>query len=276
MKMKGLICLLLFSAGFCACRKEEIAAYSKEDAGIYFQRTASYVYGGTSVTYANDLKFSFAGQSAKLTKAVYGAEVRTMGNVAGYDRPFLVEIDREQTTGIEGVHYEARLDTFKIAAGENGAKVQLTFFRTPDLLDSTVTVVLHLLENEHFKNTIGDYKNSNQWNVAGDSLDGTRFTFKYNEQYTEPYYWWAAEDFLGPWTPQKYIVVNDVMGWTVSDWNNAGFSGAKISYGRMSFAAKAVQNYLQEQADLGMPVKDKDGSYMQLADGYGVDYSRYE
>ena len=108
-------------------------------------------------------------------------------------------------------------------------------------------------------------------------MDGTRYTFKFNEQYSEPTYWsWFGEGFLGPWTPQKYIVVNSVMGWTVNDWSQAGQAGAKVSYGRLGFAAKAVRNYLQEQADNDTPVKDKDGSYMQLADGYTVDYSRYE
>ena len=199
------------------------------------------------------------------------------GNVTDYDRPFKVEIDKEMSTGIQGVHFDTNLDTLKIKAGKSNAYVRITFYRTPDLLDSTLTVVLHLIENEHFNARIDEYKKTNQWNSSSENLDGTRYTFKFNEQYSEPTYWsWFGEGFLGPWTPQKYIVVNSVMGWTVNDWSQAGQAGAKVSYGRLGFAAKAVRNYLQEQADNDTPVKDKDGSYMQLADGYTVDYSRYE
>lgn len=78
------------------------------------------------------------------------AEVRTMGNVTDYDRPFKVEIDKEMSTGIQGVHFDTNLDTLKIKAGKSNAYVRITFYRTPDLLDSTLTVVLHLIENEHF------------------------------------------------------------------------------------------------------------------------------
>ena len=232
---------------------------------------------GKHHTYSNSTEFTFAGAAAEKNNVTYSAEVRTMGNVTDYDRPFKVEIDKEMSTGIQGVHFDTNLDTLKIKAGKSNAYVRITFYRTPDLLDSTLTVVLHLIENEHFNARIDEYKKTNQWNSSSENLDGTRYTFKFNEQYSEPTYWsWFGEGFLGPWTPQKYIVVNSVMGWTVNDWSQAGQAGAKVSYGRLGFAAKAVRNYLQEQADNDTPVKDKDGSYMQLADGYMVDYSRYE
>ena len=64
-----------------------------------------------------------------------------MGNVTDYDRPFKVEIDKEMSTGIQGVHFDTNLDTLKIKAGKSNAYVRITFYRTPDLLDSTLTVV---------------------------------------------------------------------------------------------------------------------------------------
>ena len=85
-----------------------------------------------------------------------------------------------------------------------------------------------------------------------------------------------GDDYFGSWTPRKYIIVNMACGLTVADWSNAGFAGAKVSLGRFSFFAVAVQKYLQEQADAGEPVLDSDGSYMQLAPAYAVDYSQYE
>lgn len=277
MKTKKILYLFLLPLIFTACETKDIPVYTSDDAALYFQRTASYIWGSTTVTYSNSTEFTFAGAAAEKNSVTYSAEVRTMGNVTDYDRPFKVEIDKEMSTGIQGVHFDTNLDTLKIKAGKSNAYVRITFYRTPDLLDSTLTVVLHLIENEHFNAWIDEYKKTNQWNSSSENLDGTRYTFKFNEQYSEPTYWsWFGEGFLGPWTPQKYIVVNSVMGWTVNDWSQAGQAGAKVSYGRLGFAAKAVRNYLQEQADNDTPVKDKDGSYMQLADGYMVDYSRYE
>ena len=277
MKTKKILYLFLLPLIFTACETKDIPVYTSDDAALYFQRTASYIWGSTTVTYSNSTEFTFAGAAAEKNSVTYSAEVRTMGNVTDYDRPFKVEIDKEMSTGIQGVHFDTNLDTLKIKAGKSNAYVRITFYRTPDLLDSTLTVVLHLIENEHFNARIDEYKKTNQWNSSSENLDGTRYTFKFNEQYSEPTYWsWFGEGFLGPWTPQKYIVVNSVMGWTVNDWSQAGQAGAKVSYGRLGFAAKAVRNYLQEQADNDTPVKDKDGSYMQLADGYTVDYSRYE
>ena len=277
MKTKKILYLFLLPLIFTACETKDIPVYTSDDAALYFQRTASYIWGSTTVTYSNSTEFTFAGAAAEKNSVTYSAEVRTMGNVTDYDRPFKVEIDKEMSTGIQGVHFDTNLDTLKIKAGKSNAYVRITFYRTPDLLDSTLTVVLHLIENEHFNARIDEYKKTNQWNSSSENLDGTRYTFRFNEQYSEPTYWsWFGEGFLGPWTPQKYIVVNSVMGWTVNDWSQAGQAGAKVSYGRLGFAAKAVRNYLQEQADNDTPVKDKDGSYMQLADGYTVDYSRYE
>lgn len=277
MKTKKILYLFLLPLIFTACETKDIPVYTSDDAALYFQRTASYIWGSTTVTYSNSTEFTFAGAAAEKNSVTYSAEVRTMGNVTDYDRPFKVEIDKEMSTGIQGVHFDTNLDTLKIKAGKSNAYVRITFYRTPDLLDSTLTVVLHLIENEHFNARIDEYKKTNQWNSSSENLDGTRYTFKFNEQYSEPTYWsWFGEGFLGPWTPQKYIVVNSVMGWTVNDWSQAGQAGAKVSYGRLGFAAKAVRNYLQEQADNDTPVKDKDGSYMQLADGYTVDYSRYK
>ena len=277
MKTKKILYLFLLPLIFTACETKDIPVYTSDDAALYFQRTASYIWGSTTVTYSNSTEFTFAGAAAEKNNITYSAEVRTMGNVTDYDRPFKVEIDKEMSTGIQGVHFDTNLDTLKIKAGKSNAYVRITFYRTPDLLDSTLTVVLHLIENEHFNARIDEYKKTNQWNSSSENLDGTRYTFKFNEQYSEPTYWSLfGEGFLGPWTPQKYIVVNSVMGWTVNDWSQAGQAGAKVSYGRLGFAAKAVRNYLQEQADNDTPVKDKDGSYMQLADGYTVDYSRYE
>ena len=144
MKTKKILYLFLLPLIFTACETKDIPVYTSDDAALYFQRTASYIWGSTTVTYSNSTEFTFAGAAAEKNNVTYSAEVRTMGNVTDYDRPFKVEIDKEMSTGIQGVHFDTNLDTLKIKAGKSNAYVRITFYRTPDLLDSTLTVVLHL------------------------------------------------------------------------------------------------------------------------------------
>ena len=63
------------------------------------------------------------------------------------------------------------------------------------------------------------------------------------------------------------------MGWTGTDWSNAGMTGQKIQYGRLEYFANYIRKYLQQKADEGEPLLDDDGSYMQLGANYLVDYS---
>lgn len=174
MKTKKILYLFLLPLIFTACETKDIPVYTSDDAALYFQRTASYIWGSTTVTYSNSTEFTFAGAAAEKNNVTYSAEVRTMGNVTDYDRPFKVEIDKEMSTGIQGVHFDTNLDTLKIKAGKSNAYVRITFYRTPDLLDSTLTVVLHLIENEHFNARIDEYKKrtngtpaAKTWTVPG-------------------------------------------------------------------------------------------------------------
>ena len=153
MKTKKILYLFLLPLIFTACETKDIPVYTSDDAALYFQRTASYIWGSTTVTYSNSTEFTFAGAAAEKNNVTYSAEVRTMGNVTDYDRPFKVEIDKEMSTGIQGVHFDTNLDTLKIKAGKSNAYVRITFYRTPDLLDSTLTVVLHLTSMPGSTNT---------------------------------------------------------------------------------------------------------------------------
>jgi len=163
---------------------------------LYFQRTASYIWGSTTVTYSNSTEFTFAGATAEKNNVTYSAEVRTMGNVTDYDRPFKVEIDKEMSTGIQGVHFDTNLDTLKIKAGKSNAYVRITFYRTPDLLDSTLTVVLHLIENDTSMPGSTNTKND-QWNSSSENLDVPVYV-----QIQRTIF---RTDLLGPWFGEGFL-----------------------------------------------------------------------
>ncbi len=276
--MKYRIVLLILLTGlFFSCSKQEIPVFTSDDHGVYFQYRSSYVYGTSIENYTDSLSYSFSSASAETSSVVLSVPLRTMGKVMDYDRPVKVVIDEENTTAIEGVHYEENLDTLYIPAGQSSVNVRIRFLRAEDLLEKTVRLGLKLEANEHFGLYIDEYKNTNSYATTGEMLDGIRFTFIVSEMYTEPSYWtWFGGDYFGAWTAKKYVTLNSVMEWTASDWSRAGGTGAKVVLGRFSFAATRLQEYLQGQADAGTPVLESDGTYMQLPEPYQVDYSKYE
>ena len=260
-----------------ACEEQDIPVFTTDDAGIYFQRVTNSYYGTTTEFYSTSLSYSFVSLRASQKGAILSATVRTMGKVVDYDRPVRVKIDEEETTAVEGKHYEVDLDTVVIRAGESSALVRVYYFRADDLMEEEIRLALRLDDNEHFKCYFPEYKNTNSYTSTGTMIRGDQFVFSLSEMYTEPGFWSRyGVDYFGVWTPKKYLVVNSVCVLSPDDWDYGGVSGTKVQYGRLNFFAVAVQKYLQEQADAGEPVLDSDGQYMQLAPAFVVDYSRYE
>ena len=277
MKWKNILLVLALWVVAGACEKKEIPMFTTDDAGIYFQRVTSYIYGSTTENYGDSVAYSFVSAQATAKSVVLSATVRTMGKVADYDRPFKVVVDQEGTTAIEGKHYEVNLDTVVVPAGASTAYVRVRFFRTSDMMEKAIRLALRLEENEYFKCYFPEYKNTNAYAAKGVQIRGDLFAFSLSEMYSEPRYWnRQGKKYLGEWTSKKYLVVNAVCGLSDEDWDDAGLAGAKVTLGRLSFFAIAVQKYLQEQADADTPEVDSDGKYMQLAPAYSVDYSRYE
>jgi lipoprotein len=277
MKWKIILFVSSLTLVFSACEKQDISVFTTDDSGIYFQRVTSYIYNSTTEYYGDSVAYSFASAKASVKNVVLSATIRTMGKVVDYDRPFKVVVDQEGTTAIEGKHYEVNLDTVVVPAGKSTAYVRVRFFRTDDMMEKAVRLAIRLEDNEYFKCYFPEYKNTNAYSATGVMIHGDEFVFSLSEMYTEPWYWSMFGDgFFGNWTPKKFLVVNSVCGLSAADWDNAGYAGAKIQYGRFNFFTTTVQKYLQEQADAGTPELDSDGSYMQLAPSYSVDYSRYE
>ena len=65
MKTKKILYLFLLPLIFTACETKDIPVYTSDDAALYFQRTASYIWGSTTVTYSNSTEFTFAGAAAE-------------------------------------------------------------------------------------------------------------------------------------------------------------------------------------------------------------------
>lgn len=261
------------------CSHEEIDLYSGPQAGIFIQQVRSSDIYGNPMTYKDgETGITFATQAAHVTGLNAFFYVRSMGPTVDYDRPYGIKVVPEETTAVEGVDYSLDGNDFCIKAGEAIDTVYIKLIRHKGLLQKTVRVFFQLSPNEHFEIPVKEYKNSANWTVAGDTLKADHYYVEFGENYTCPSYWNSfGKSYFGTWTVTKYLTLNEYMGWSVTDWSNAGFSGAKVAYGRLPVAAKMLQAYLQAQADAGTPVVDPDDpcGYVQQPSGYDVDYSAY-
>lgn len=261
-----------------SCKEDKLVTYNGEKdntSGIYFQRVGSYTLGTPNVTYVDSSTYSFAGVVDTIKKTTVKISVKTFGNISDKERPFVVKVnsDPKQTTAIEGTDFTIDHASCVIPAGKSEGSVSVTLYRSSKLTKSSLRIKLTLEENEYFKFHITNYKASNVWNQNTRVIDALSYVIRFAEIYTMPSYWsFSGDEFFGTWTPAKYATVNSVAGWLPSDWSNAGMAGSKVAYGRFDYVARAVQAYLQEMADKGTPIKEEDGTNMQLPNPYSVVY----
>ena len=274
MKPKNIFYLLLMAVAIGACSKDDIHTFDLDESGIYFQ------YGGQARLYQNidayydSLSYSFSTAREDLTDTILYTRVRTMGKVRDYDRTFSVSVDAENTTAVEGVHYTIDYTQAVIPAGESEIKFPVKFMRTADLMEKRVSLTLRLNDNENFKVYFDEQKNTNIYNATGEQIQASTFKFVVSEIYTKPSYWSFMTE-LGTWSVTKMRLVCKLFDVPISDWNRGGYADSKVQAGYSVPWAFKLRRYLQEAADNGNPVKDDDGSYMQLGTGYEVDYSAY-
>lgn len=279
MKLSNIIILtaiLSTAAITTGCAHEEIELYSGCKAGIYIQDAiGADAYGNPTVFRSGNDSFTFTKYDETVTKESVTFQVKLMGDVVDYDRPYCIEVLADSTTAIENVDYSLEGNNFSIKAGANQDDVTVTMLRNPRLKKELVRVTFIIKPNENFDTPLKEYTNSSNWNVEGTKINACIYYVEFGEIYTAPGYWAYAGEYCGKWTVEKYLLLNRTMGWTVNDWDKVGDVGSKIGLGRLQFAASALQAYLQEQADAGTPVREEDGTFMQLGSKYLVDYSAY-
>ena len=267
---------MLFGAGLlAACSEEDFTMFSGEVSGIYIQRTVSTSTNNdgyyTGTTYADSVNYSFA-SAGDITQTTVSLTVKLMGELADFDRPFVLKVDESKSNAVRGTHFDYNESDCFMPAGASQTNVPVTLFRHADLTTGYYRVEFYLEANEYFTPELEQYKNTDSWTATGDTLCGTRYAIRFSEILTNPGMWWSLnmEDYCGEWTANKETLLNQIMGWTHSDW-----TGWRVSYGQMAFATKQLRKMLQEAADSGSPILDSDGSYMQLVPPYEVDYSAY-
>lgn len=281
---KLLYIVLVMPLLFLSCNEDEIMTFESDDAGIYFQSGVQTRFFLNIDEYWDSAHHTFSQDADDVKEYVMSARLRTLGKVRDYDRKVRVIVDQANTTAVEGTHFTVNFDNIVVPAGAAEVEVPVTFMRHPDLLTKELRVMIKVENNENFKVPFTHQKNTNIYYASGDTLMADRFLFVVDEFYTEPVIWsffsFAYPDGINPcgaWSAKKQKLMSQLFGITEDDWDyQKGWANDRgVRMNSFIYYAIKLQTYLQEQADNGNPVREDDGSFMQLGPGHEVDYSAY-
>lgn len=269
-KYFGIILMFLMALYLQSCEKETMV-YEGEPgniSGIYFLYSNSYTMsGGIQIYhYQDSMETSFAKVAVGLSQMTVKLPVWVLGNLSDQDRSFKARV--VAGNAVEGVDYEPLKAEYIIPANQEKAYIPLVLLRTERLKKEKLNLTVELVENENFKLLLPAKINDD----GKTEVATTHIKVIFSEIYTEPQqYAWFGRDYFGPFTVKKFEFINTIMQWSPEDWDNG-----KVTGGILAYAARRVQAELQERADRNAPEYDEDHSFMQLAPGYQVDYSKYE
>lgn len=264
---KLLFFIIAYSSLFVGCGENEAIYYEGEPdgtSGIYFAYYSTTSYSGSSVIYNykdTTRDFSLANVTGDYTQV--SIPVRVFGEVSVEDRPFIVKV-------IGGTVEEGKDFTLPeeliMPGGKAMTYLVVKINKTDELQDGVVRyITLGLEENEYFKPYIKTLMTGN------DTINTQQITIRYSLVFEEPWTWsFYCLNTLGEYSHAKLKFLLDLMGWTYSEFSN------KNLYSINEPLAMFAQIELQKRADEGNPVRELDGSLMQLAGAYLVDYSKYE
>ena len=261
-----------------SCSHDELDLYSGVPAAVYIQEIYRYDIYGNPISYRQHTgPLSFSNTSPTVTYTYTSFNVRLAGEVRDYDRPYKLIIDEDKTDAIEGVDFDLSENEFCIKAGKASDQVRVKIIRNERLTKGELTVAFKLLPNENFTLDIDRFKNSSGWSVDGEIMDASIYSISFSEIYTAPSSWNNNKDvYFGEFSVRKFSLLNSIMGWTQWDWNYTNMSGSKVQTSKFPYATNALRKKLIEEAENGTPVLEEDGTPMQLAGNYVIDYSLYK
>ncbi len=141
-----------------SCSHDDLELYHGVEAGIYIQEIGHYDLYYNVLDYRNESSpFSFAdfGSWMEYTSSF---TVRIMGELKDYDRPYIITVDKEKSTAIEGVDFDLSKNDFCIKAGQATDRVQVVLKRNEHCRQNTLEIYLTLQPNEHFIIPFKEYR----------------------------------------------------------------------------------------------------------------------
>lgn len=134
--MRKIFCLLAL-VGFFACSENERLVYDDNMHDVYY----------TIVTETRDSIYVSLLTAEDVSTAT--VEVSLLGNVLPEPRKFKVEVVKERTTAVEGLHYKALPEYYEFPAGEFKYKMPVEMLKgDPEITVNPVILTLRLADSE--------------------------------------------------------------------------------------------------------------------------------
>lgn len=258
------IYMLAFAASFTSCEKE-IMSYEGMD-GLYFD-----------VRWGKDFREPDQWAHQYYTPVEFGTmtdktcsvqlRVATSGTIKDYDRPFSIAIGKDSTDAVAGRDYVDFDKDYVIKAGERYAYIDITFNRTPEMTDDTLTLQLKLLPNEYFTCPFTNYEDNPKYDHPetqyGYNNDATYHKIVANDVMVQPEGWWGSNEGLGAFgkfSRKKWLLMMELSNTTVEDYADM----TVMPMGRAGAIAESLAMHLIKEARKGkeFAVLEEDGTMM--------------
>jgi len=281
MKINHIITLLLSTALWCGCSKEDIETYSGGESIFFAQQYGTAHFennisptGGSKNAHQAYSKIGFGGMIE--TDSLLSINVQLMGYVRDYDRPFGVEVVTDSTTALNGVEFELvdpKTDAV-IRAGASSTAIRVLFHKTERMDDENLMLQLRLIPGEHFVLPFDDkgygkmpiiHSTATQLNEFNHlNLDPAIHNIFINNFLTVPPGW--NDKYMGLWSERKFRLLLDYsaerLGWTIATWNDNSNMWPPAT--RYELARTLLAQHLLEQYNKGREYWeiDPDGTMM--------------
>ena len=225
--MKKLLFIIVLLAGglLPSCQKVEVEPYSHKN-GVYFFLADIVNSGGIIYTRFRDtLTFSFVKLDESQVEAVVPVRVNLQGIPENHDRKFVIKVNKERSTAVEGTDYVPLAPQYVIAANEYYTLVPVTVKRTPALRSQSLNIVFELEETEDLELGIRERQT---------------LVIKFADMVTKPSYWdYYLGSFMGDWSQTKHLLIERLCNIEIlEEWPTAD----AMAYNQFLYAGSYVVN----------------------------------
>lgn len=175
-----------------SCKKTETPVYERKN-GVYFQLFTTHFDKDKDT-----ISFSFVRYAEQVTTAKVDVRVNLQGIPMDHDRKFIMAVDKERSTAVEGVDFEPLEPFYTIAAGEYYTLVPVTLIRTPKQKDEQIMITFTLQETEDLEQGLRERQHA---------------VIKYTDRLMKPIYWDTYVGTWGEWSQVKQLTAERVLGW---------------------------------------------------------------
>jgi len=188
-----LVALVALMIVFVSCEKNKLIDYQLDGKVYFYERTVQ----NTIEKRVTEKKYSFALQNSALMKDTFQIKVKLMGDLADYDRSYIAKVDADNSTAVEGEHYQLLEGVMK--ANEYVSYLPVVLYRTEDTQEEAVHIKLELTDD-------GDLGRGNR--------EDLEFELTWGDILLKPENW--PDYFFGVYSVNKYRFAIDVLG--ITNW----------------------------------------------------------